>query len=542
MQGARADCAVPYEPTPQGYDFTAHVDHWAQSNTTKQEVQGSKTVGEVYLNQLPVFDTTKSNEDNKLYQWINRVHIDTHEQVLRDLLLFSTGEQINQNLVEESERILRDQSYIGEADVRIVSDCDDVVDLEVITREVWTMVPEVSFKFAAGESSSRFGLRDSNFLGTGKRISLSYASNSERNTVLMHYSDRNYRGSRIYMRAHLDSSSDGYERLLQATLPFYALNTKRSWSFVGKQREYIASQYKLGKKVSALKVHVDVLDTYLGFSRGLSGGHANRYRFGLHWEDQSFATTTDDPPPPVMTDDFTLAYPFFEYEYIQNKYAQVFNINQIQRVEDLYIGRFIRTRIGYSSPDDRRLILAGELNDTFIAANKILLQGGINWNSRWNFDNSAVEEGEIGVHLKYYRGQTENRSLVLGFSGVLLKNPASYRQLTLGAQNGLRGFKNRYLTGDTSYLFSAEERIFTKYEPFGLFNVGFAVFLDAGKAYYRDTKENNPGWLTDIGLGLRLIPSKAERGQVIHIDIGYPLNSVDGSRSVQVTAELKKIL
>lgn len=541
LDDANAFCSRIYEPTAPGYDFTANVDRWGQSGPSKSAAD-TRTVGKVYVNRLPVFDTSSSRENNSLYRWVNRVHIDTQTDVLSNLLLFSPGEKLNENILVESVRILRDQKYINDADIRVVSDCEDVVDLEVITREVWTMVPEVSFKTVAGESTSRIGFRDSNFLGTGKSISLSYKRDSERDQVMLHYSDRNFRGSRVSIRSHLDDSSDGYTRLIQVSLPFYSLQAERSWGVSIKQQESIAIQYIAGERVSGVKVNEELLDAYLGFSGGLSDGQSVRYRFGVHWEDQSFDDLIDRPSPAVIADDFTLAYPFIEYESIQDKYAVAFNINQIHRVEDLYVGRFLRARFGYSGLDSQRLIFSGEVTETFKAVNKVLLQGGINWSGRWNLDENNIEDGELGLNVEYHRGQTEKRSLVLGFAVGLLKNTGSHRQLTLGAENGLRGFRNHYLTGDTSYLFTAEQRVFTNFEPFGLFNVVFAMFVDSGKAYYRGDNGADPGWMTDIGIGLRLVPSKSDKGHVIHLDLAYPLNTLDGNTSIQFTAELKKTL
>lgn len=98
-------------------------------------------------------------------------------------------------------------------------------------------------------------------------------------------------------------------------------------------------------------------------------------------------------------------------------------------------------------------------------------------------------------------------------------------------------------TGDTAYYFIAEERIYTDYRPFSLLDIGFAVFIDVGKSWHRDKGAGSRVLMTDVGFGLRLVPAKSDRNQVIHIDFAHPLDqslpNVDG---LQITAKLKKRL
>ena len=52
--------------------------------------------------------------------------------------------------------------------------------------------------------------------------------------------------------------------------------------------------------------------------------------------------------------------------------------------------------------------------------------------------------------------------------------------------------------------------------------MGFAAFYDAGRI------NGNPDpvaerFYQDVGIGLRLMPSRSESGNVVHIDIAWPL-------------------
>ena len=55
-------------------------------------------------------------------------------------------------------------------------------------------------------------------------------------------------------------------------------------------------------------------------------------------------------------------------------------------------------------------------------------------------------------------------------------------QLTLGGQNGLRGYDNHYQVRDRSFLLNIEQRYYSDWHPLRLIRLGFAAFVDVGRA------------------------------------------------------------
>ena len=111
--------------------------------------------------------------------------------------------------------------------------------------------------------------------------------------------------------------------------------------------------------------------------------------------------------------------------------------------------------------------------------------------------------------------------------------------MTLGGSTGLRGFDSHYLNGDGSVRFTIEERFFSNYHVLQLFRVGFASFFDVGKIY-GDSEYGAGRTFKNIGLGMRLAPSKSDKGRIIHIDVAYPIGSnIAGGRSAQLVVEAK---
>ena len=147
----------------------------------------------------------------------------------------------------------------------------------------------------------------------------------------------------------------------------------------------------------------------------------------------------------------------------------------------------------------------------------------------------------MNVGLDYHLGQSENRTLYLGLEAAKVINLRNGTQLELGGRNGLRGYDTHYLQGQSSLRFTAEERLFTNYHFLQLFRVGMAAFYDAGKVYGNPDPAAHDVFQA-VGLGLRLAPSRSQSGQIIHIDLAYPLGSAlpDNKHQLQFIAEVKK--
>ena len=119
-------------------------------------------------------------------------------------------------------------------------------------------------------------------------------------------------------------------------------------------------------------------------------------------------------------------------------------------------------------------------------------------------------------------------------------DPDLDHQLLLGGDNGLRGYPLRYQSGKASVLFTAEERLFTKWFPFRLYQIGAAVFADAGRTWGDDVAGQAPlGWLADAGVGLRIGNSRSGLGNALHVNLAVPLNRQPGIDSVQLLIETR---
>src|SRR5262249_11200208 len=146
-------------------------------------------VGAIVVDRKQIFDTDLPAENHTIFRWANALHPMTRERTIRNLLLFETGSPYSRRVLDESERLLRQQPYLYDAEIRPVRYADGAVDVKVVTRDVWTLQPEIGIGRSGGANTYHFGLEDSNFAGFGKEIVIRRESDVERTIDRYRYTD-----------------------------------------------------------------------------------------------------------------------------------------------------------------------------------------------------------------------------------------------------------------------------------------------------------------------------------------------------------------
>ena len=142
---------------------------------------------------------------------------------------------------------------------------------------------------------------------------------------------------------------------------------------------------------------------------------------------------------------------------------------------------------------------------------------------------------------RFYWETSRYSKFYVSVSGALTEQLDEELQLTLGGDNGLRGYPLRYQAGTARALLTLEQRYYTKWYPFRLFHVGAAAFFDMGRTWGTDvTGLESSGLLKDVGVGLRLGSSRSSFGNVVHIDLAFPLDGDDDMDSVQLLVQTKR--
>ena len=110
-------------------------------------------IGVITYDTENVFDLSDPKENNFLYRLANRLHIVTKQPVIEKQLLFKSGDLYSRRLSDESERILRDNTYFYDVSITPENRRDGTVDLRVNTHDVWTLKPGFSISRSGGDST-----------------------------------------------------------------------------------------------------------------------------------------------------------------------------------------------------------------------------------------------------------------------------------------------------------------------------------------------------------------------------------------------------
>jgi outer membrane protein assembly factor BamA len=494
-------------------------------------------IGAIDIDVRDIFDSHDPRESNGIYHLANKLHIRTKRSTIRAQLLFATGDKYLGRKLAETERALRLLSYIYDARVEPVRYADGKVDIKVITKDVWTLSPGISFGRAGGTNNTRFNLEDSNFLGWGKSLQVSKGSNVDRTSSTVAWTDPNVFGSRWMSKLAYSDSSDGSNRALQVAHPFYSLDAPWSAQITAVKFDRTVSRYNLGDIVDQFNDNQASYELSGGVSTGLVDGWTKRLTFGMRYDRNEFLPTpVTSLPAKVLPPDRTLSYPFVGFDILQDKYKKVGDENQIGRTEDLYFGTEIGGEVGFSNEAfgaDRNalmLVLKALRGIELTERQQLFVLG--DFSSR--FEDGRARNLIADAGAKYYWRWRENWLLYAGLSGTVTDALDPELQLLLGGDNGLRGFPLRYESGTSRALFTVEQRFFTDWYPFRLVRVGAAVFADVGRTWGSGVVGNSdPGLLRDVGFGLRLGNTRSGLGNVLHIDFAFPLNNIAGIQKFQ---------
>ncbi len=494
-------------------------------------------IGRVDIDIRNIFDQSDPRETSGLFRLANHLHLRTKPAAIKAQLLFASGDKYSARVLAETERSLRLLTYVYDAHVVPVHYADGRVDVRVITKDVWTLSPGISFGRAGGSNNTSFNLQDSNFLGWGKSVQLSRSSTVDRTSNTAAWADPNVLGSHWTAGATYADSSDGTTRSLQVARPFYSLEAPWSVKLSGLAFDRTVSRYNRGNIVDQLQDDQDFYELSGGLSSGLVDGWTKRLTFGMRYDRNVFV------PPPVsaspariLPPDRTLSYPFVGFDVLQDDFEKVGDLNQIGRTEDLYLGTEVTGSVGLSNG-----ALGANRNALMLAATavkgyelplrqQLFLSG--DFTSRIEAGHARNLIADAGA--KYYWRWREDCLLYAALSATVTDSLDPDAQLLLGGDNGLRGYPLRYESGTSRAVFTVEQRVFTDWYPFRLVRVGAAVFGDVGRTWGSGVVGNSdPGLLRDVGFGLRLGNTRTGLGNVLHVDLAFPLNHIAGIQQVQ---------
>ena len=523
-------------------DRVANVRPPGMPDDETLEKEGAR-IGNIIIKIQDIFDTSRPEENTRLFRLANRWHINTRESTVLDRLLVRTGEVYRESIVRESERLLRDTRYLYDATITPIRYVDGVVDLEVVTRDVWTLNPGVSFGRKGGKSTSGIEFEELNLFGRGTEISIKQQNEVDRDIQSFRYVD-NQLGSGWWTLEleHSDFSDGGAQRILLER-PFYALDTREAYGISWLKDERIDPRYNDGELLGRYRRESAAKTIYLGRSAGLRDGAVTRWSIGLSHESAFFQRAELGVASFTIPADRRFVYPWAQFEWIEDDFRVLRNRDKIERNEDFQYGWRVRGRLGRSieswGSDRNAWLLSGDLHKGYELDSKssLFLTGRLGA----RYEERGLRNAKVSLGARYYHRQSDRR---LFFASAEVDSGEKLdldNEIVLGGDTGLRGYPLRYRNGLGRWTVTLEQRGYTDWYPFRLVHVGAAAFVDIGGTWGNvDGQRSKHDILADAGVGLRLGNSRSALGNVLHIDLAFPLQGDRSIKSMQIIVETKK--
>lgn len=495
----------------------------------KLEAQGAR-IGSIRIVRRQIFDNSKPKESGWLYRVANRTNALTREGVIASQLLFAEGDPISAQAIEETERVLRSNKYLYAVDISASPQGDGIVDLTITTRDNWTLFPQIGFTQKGGQTEFLLGVQESNLAGTGAELTLSIEDDGDRESSTIRYGNRNFLGTWWRFEAGFRDSDDGDGQRLRLFQPFYSLDSRWSGGLDITTVEQEEPLFSFGDEVAEYRRDQTDAQAWYGWSSGLVDGWSRRWMVGVAFNDDTFEPVFEPNRLVVVPEDRELRYPFVRFEAIQDRFVTATNFTRIAITEDVFVGTFYSATLGWfgqSTGSDRD----GAIFDLRAASSagdptKALASWRVGAAGR--VEGGDLRNGRFEFSGSYVRKQTERASWYAAIESTVAHEPDLDNPVLLGGLTGLRGYERGYGNGDARVVATLEQRLITDWYPWRLFRVGGAAFVDAGYVWGDDITGNTVDRvLTNVGVGIRLMSTRAASNRMVHIDFAVPLNTDD---------------
>lgn len=485
---------------------------------------------EVHVETADVF---AEDTGNLLYWFANTFHARTDPEVVRRELFFGPGERVRDEQIAELARNLRRLNLFGEVDAKLEDVGDGAADLRLRTRDRFSLLVSASASSVGGVESYGGILGETNLFGSGKRLTVSARREEEDDRFTLRYQDPQLFGTWHTASIAVGDATEGAFGFLDLRRPFRHLQDPWSYGlrtgFEGRDVDY----YARGESVAFLPEQREVATFYV--SRGF-GPRDLRTSLGFDLRFESIAVDALDGSRPDFVEvpgdvrELQIASSF-GLDWNQ-AFVVARHIDSIDYDEDIRLGVSTGFRGGVALRDEQGVGTS--------------IQPVLSWTSRAAV--SPVESGyltfesDVGARteagsLRAWGGDAALHGFALGLPAQTLafsvraaraeSNQGIRPQLTLGEDNGLRGYPARYFASDRLAVLNFEDRIDIGIELWSI-HVGLVAFADVGFIPDDETGRSFGDPLRSVGVGLRFASSELFGGGVFRLDVARPLDDVPG--------------
>lgn len=519
-------------------------------------------IGSIFVDNNSVFVVGDPGLDRRFtgaYRLANRLHARTRESVIRRELLFREGDCYSSYLLEDSERILRATGYLADADVFSLRQPNGTYDVIVETRDEWSTRIEAS---AGSGEVSGVELREDNLMGRGIRVAAFLKEQQGERVYGGRIATPQLFGTHLDAQVSLARTPIGVSAAERVTWPFRGETTR--WavrqSIARDERNF---QYFVqpapGEGLERRLFPVERTNWDAGLVRRFGRrGHLSLLGLAVAGERWAFPQDTlgpvrDDEIPaedlpgggvvpglaPVSATRLVLLAGQRRVTFDRRR-----GLDAVHGAEDVELGADVEAAVGrtlsaFSTDDDLSLdfgvTASGDLPGGVLAGMRMVLETKRDYRAPRDALSWRDSFGQLDA-WSYWHPTPESRHTVVLAARVSGGWHARVPfQLTLGTRSGLRGYPRQVFAGERRAVVTAEHRAYLAWPFPRLFDLGSAVFVDAGKTWAGDDPfgRNSPVLLAG-GAGLRFaFPPRSRR--TFRLDLAFPLAPEFRPRGLQIS-------
>ncbi|HEX2921985.1 MAG TPA: hypothetical protein VHO50_12555 [Bacteroidales bacterium] len=523
------------------YEVVIIADSISNKNVSgKSEIEYSTNSGKVIRNieirRLAVFGSDIERPDlynpYKSQKALNKTHISTIEYIIKNNLLFSSGDTVSPIQLSDNERLLRDLPFIDDARIIIEPVQGNQADITVITKDVYS----IGGSFAPfGFTKGKITVFDNNILGLGNELGFEIPFDNS-------FSDSPGFGTHI----QIDNPAKTF-----ANLRLFYLDSPGEESYgMDIKRKFLTSTTKYSGGITLTRTNKNnALDT-------LRNPEPLRFLYQDFWLARSFLIDNENVTRLILSARFTnnnvferpeigpdLYHSFQSYKaYLtsislsRQKYYKANLVYEYGRVEDIPYGGLMKVTFGREFNEFKiRNYFASELSfsKSFPEYGYLHLSSGLGA----FINKNTTEQGTLAVKVKYFSnlipiGRNMIRSFItLDYTRGFDRNLDEY--IYFIKDNGFSGFRNDSVNGKQRMTVNLETVLFSPINIYG-FRFAFFGFADISSLATTNQVLSNGTVLSGIGLGIR-VRNDSLIFNTFQIRLGFFPNAPEYSRINNLT-------
>jgi outer membrane protein assembly factor BamA len=418
----------------------------------------------------------------------NFLHVKTRLWVVQNILLFKKGEAIDQQKIDESERLLRKSGYFRDARIEIKpGSSSSPSDVRVVTKDKWTLSPQLSY--SAKNKNGYIGIKDINLIGLGHSFESVATYDEDKNIGWggrFGYSINNIKGSYVDALLKIETNHNGNSFRLNLSRPFFTNTTQWAGGMDFNWRYDNRRFVDRNDTIKFIPTSFDSQDLWLGRSFPVwfgSNEFKNNSRFiisGKYFK-QHYKIRPKVLPDSNQVFQNDRLY-LFSSGIINRQFYKSYFVDGFGVTEDIPVGSLFSVTTG---SDDREFYNRWYFGMQFIYSQNIgnvgyfagnFELGGFTYKRKWEQNTFRFD---LNYHSPILYRKNWKARIFLQNNFVIGTNRFEGEQLFLNRSSGMPGIDDYSLTGIKRNVFNIEARIFSPYSLLG-FVLGGIVFADYG--------------------------------------------------------------